>query len=283
MNQAMASKDVTRVAHISDVHILEPRRRSQRVGFGSYDLSTTIVSIGRPLDADERVRKLRRAIATATRSGAQHLVVSGDLTELGSPSQFEAFAEALHDSHVDPSQVTLVPGNHDAYTSGDAWARALDGPLRAFRESSAEKAGKLVDRGSLIFMPIDVTCHQAITRSAGEISEDATRAIEHRIIDPALKNKAIVLVQHHPPFSHKRRAVQWIDGLRGWGRLMDLLTRHSRVQILHGHLHHVVDRIIGIGKSRIFGASATVDDGENARVRIYDMTPDGLESAGIWT
>ena len=44
--------------------------------------------------------------------------VSGDLTEVGEQAEFEQFAAILHDAGFPEDSVTLVPGNHDAYTSG---------------------------------------------------------------------------------------------------------------------------------------------------------------------
>ena len=225
---------------------------------------------------------MERAIATAIRAGADHLVISGDLTEVGADAQFEAFASVLHDSGIPPENVTLVPGNHDAYTSGEAWRRALEGPLRAYRGTAADREGKVVERGDIYFLPVDVSCPQPITRSAGELRPDAATALEARFRDPGLSNKALVVVQHHHPFAHERSTWQWMDGLRGSARLMDSLAKHSNVQVLHGHLHKAVDRIIGLGKSRVLGAPATVDDTEGTpRVRLYELRDGQLEAMGL--
>jgi len=115
-----------RLAHLSDVHLLEPRS-------GVYGLAVQFVSVHRRLDAEARIAKLKRALATAVACGASHVVVSGDLTETGEPAQFELFAEVLHDSGVRPEDVTLVPGNHDAYGGVSAWRRAVEGPLARSR------------------------------------------------------------------------------------------------------------------------------------------------------
>src|ERR1700716_1900115 len=126
-----------RVAHLSDVHMLESR---PSVGT-AYNWSTRLVSYARALEPVARARRLSQALSAAVRSGATHYVISGDLTEIGSDVQFAVFAEALHDSGISPDRITLVPGNHDAYTTPDGWKRALEGPLAAFRASSAAEAG----------------------------------------------------------------------------------------------------------------------------------------------
>jgi 3',5'-cyclic AMP phosphodiesterase CpdA len=257
-----------RIAHLSDMHLLEPRSAGRK-----YSLSARLVSLSRPLEPVARAANLRHALAHARRHGADHVVISGDLTELGEPAQFEQLATTLHESRIAPASITLVPGNHDAYGSPNAWKRALEGPLHAFHASSATNAGKVVDRGGAVFVPIDVSRHQSIARAGGELTEVAAEAVRRCLEDTAHAKKAIVVVQHHPPFGLPRSAWQFLSGLRGYGKLVELLTHNPEVQLLHGHLHHAMDRIVGgLGRARVFGASATVDDkAGHPRVRFYDV------------
>jgi len=276
-----------RIAHLSDVHMLD---RETRRSTARYRFATKAVSLGRPIDPRGRAKKLSRALDAAKASGADHVVISGDLTEVGDETEFDHFAEVLCDAKLPRESVTLVPGNHDAYTSPGAWKKALAGPLAAWAPSSAEEPGKLVERGGVAFLPIDTSCFQSIARSGGEFTRDAALAVERRLVDPALRHKALVLVLHHPPFAkHRNPAWAWIDALRGGREVIDLLMSHPRVQLLHGHMHRVVDRIVGIGKNaaaraRIFGAPATVEDALESmpRVRLYDVRDGALESAGLY-
>jgi 3',5'-cyclic-AMP phosphodiesterase len=262
-----------RVAHLSDVHVLE---RRPGVGDG-YTLRTRLVSYARTLDPQSRLAKLRRSLAAVRESGASHVVITGDLTEIGSEAQFDVFAQALHDSKITPDSVTLVPGNHDAYTSSGGWTRAMSGSLAAFAGGSAGEMGKVVDRGEVVFLPIDASRFQSITRAGGEITSAAADAIEARLRDPWMQRRSVVLVQHHPPFAAHGRVSGWIDGLRGGARLVAIAQRHPNVQILHGHLHKAVD--CHVGACRIFGAPAVVDDREGARVRVYDLKAGVFEAA----
>jgi 3',5'-cyclic AMP phosphodiesterase CpdA len=271
--------------------MLDPEHR--RSG-ARYRLATRCVSMGRPVDPHSRARKLARGLLAAKASGAEHVVISGDLTEMGDPTEFEHFARVLEDAGMREGAVTLVPGNHDAYTSEGSWRRALEGPLRRYASASAGAGaeGTIVDLGAIALLPIDTSFFQSIARSGGAFTRDAARAVEARLADPGLRQKAIVLVMHHPPFErHKTPVARWIDGLRGLTRAVDLLVKHPRLQILHGHLHYVVDRIVdaSVGfvgaarRARIFGAPATVDDAdETPRVRLYDLRDGALESVGLY-
>jgi 3',5'-cyclic AMP phosphodiesterase CpdA len=240
------------------------------------------VSLGRAIDPRRRARKLAHALGVAKSSGAHHVVISGDLTELGDETEFEHFAEILEAAGFDEDCVTLVPGNHDAYTA-NGWKKALAGPLERWRGASAEAPGKVIDRGPVALLPIDTSCFQSVVKAGGEFSPDAARAVESRLMDPALRGKAIVLVLHHAPFVHTKAPLhRFVDGLRGCAHVVDLLMRHRQLQVLHGHLHHVVDRVLGAAETRIFGAPAVCDRTDaGSCVRLYDVRDGALQSAGI--
>jgi 3',5'-cyclic AMP phosphodiesterase CpdA len=281
---------VQRIAQLSDVHLLDKRQ--------TYDFRCRFVSIHRPLDAGSRARKFLDALRLAQRNGAQHIVISGDLTEMGTPTEYEHLAEVLSEAKVDPSTVTLIPGNHDAYTAPDGWKRALAGPLKPYAATSAEEPGKVVERGGVAFLPIDVSKYQSVARSGGELTESTIAALERRFGDPGLANKAVVVVQHHPPFSNPRSPWHFIDGLAGYALMLSMMARHPHIQLMHGHTHRITDRVLSlplrVGEKlrsmaesvralpRVFGAPAIVEDEiGRPRVRLYDLRDGRLESIGL--
>src|SRR5580692_7948712 len=160
----MDAAGMTRIVHLSDAHVLDPRPSRTRSG---WSMQVRFLSIGRPLDAAGRRKKLVRSLDAARRLGANHVVLSGDLTEIGTPGEYETLAEILHDSGIAPEKMTLVPGNHDMYSSTDAWRWALEGPLAAFARTSSLELGKVVEVAGATLVPVDATFHQPVTRSAG--------------------------------------------------------------------------------------------------------------------
>jgi Icc-related predicted phosphoesterase len=260
--------------------MLDARPSRARSG---YSMGHRFLSFGRPLDAVGRRRKLAHALSAARRVGASHVVVSGDLTEIGAPGEFETLAEVLHDSHIAPERITLVPGNHDLYTSADGWRAALAGPLAAFAPTSASEPGRIVECAGVRVMPVDVARHQPVTRSAGWLDDATIETIERRAGDRGLSDRPLVVVQHHPPFVRTTQALQWLDGLVGAARLMHLLETFRHLFVLHGHLHSVVNRVLSCGVARVLGATAIVDDRDAPRVRLYDVREGRLEAAGLVT
>ena len=268
----------TRIAHLSDVHMLDNPPNRDRSG---YSMGHRFLSFGRPLDAEGRRRKLVSALSAARRVGATHMVVSGDLTEIGAPGEFETLAETLHDSGIAPDRITLVPGNHDLYTSPTAWIDALGGPLAAFRRTSAQEPGRVVECAGVRILPLDVARHQPVTRSAGWIDDDSLDVVQHRASDPGLADRPLLVVQHHPPFARMTQPLQWLDGLVGAVRMMGILEAFRHLFVLHGHLHSAVNKVLGCGVARVFGATAIVDDKDAPRVRLYDVRDGILQAAGL--
>lgn len=259
----------TRIAHLSDVHMLAERAPDEGLG---RDLVLRYLNFGRNLCTQERARSFANALREAHKHGADHVVISGDLTETGTSPEFERFAEVLLESPFPAHVITLVPGNHDAYSCPDAWTRALSGPLRPFRETSAHGPNAIVDRGNVKIVPLNVSLHQPITRSSGIFSERAAESLRAQLSDRAFQQVPVVLVQHHPPFAHRLGAWHWVDGLHGHERLSAVLEHAENVTVMHGHLHHTVDRPVA-GRAQSFGAPAIADVHKGgARIRTYEVS-----------
>jgi Icc protein len=255
---------MTRIAHLSDLHLLEDNHRQRGAG-GRLRLS--FLSFGRPLDAHERLGRLERALAAYRASRAEHLVITGDLTEDGRSAQFEALAAVLLESRIDPHEVTLVPGNHDAYQHRSAFSEALRGPLRRFCATSSALAVTVLDDVAIV--PVSTAMFQPITRSAGEIADQQLERV--RVVSGALERsgRAIAVAQHHQPYAYSVPALNWLDGLQNHVSAMGLLRRHRELHVLHGHRHCSIDRRVASDEPpRVFGTTACVDHA--APLRLYE-------------
>jgi Icc protein len=262
-----------RIAHISDLHLLEPDLRRRPA---AERVRLAYLSLLRPIDVHGRMRSAARALETAKTAGFDHLVVSGDLTEDGKPAQFEQAARVLAESGIAPERVTLVPGNHDVYEDAGAWQRALAGPLARYSRTSVADRGRLIDLGEIALVALSTAVHQHWTVSSGLVQGGDLDLIEKHTADPAFRHNAVVLVQHHPPLPERARLVEWIDGLRDYARIAALLARQASLQVLHGHMHKLIDRVLEIGGSlRIFGAPGVVEE-VDPKVRLYETRAGAL-------
>jgi Icc protein len=271
---------MTLLAHISDLHLLE-RSHGKRRGLARQRLA--YLSAGVPLDAEWRIRQAVFAFQTALRMGADHVLVTGDLTEDGDREQFEVVAEVLQRSGLDPDSVTLVPGNHDTYSERDAWTRALEGPLQAFRRTSAP--GAYTQLGAAVIKPLCTTVEgQWFTRSSGSIRREDVHEIRCLASRPELRDQAIVVAQHHPP-TRAFLPIEWLDGVPDAGPLRDLLLERTRVHVLHGHVHRELTRhLCGRSHAQVFSAAAVrLRDpaAPPARVRLYKAEAGKLHEAVV--
>ena len=255
---------MTRIAHLSDLHLIELEHgRRGHVG----RLRLRYLSYGRELAAEARVARFRAALAEYRRSTARRLIVTGDLTEDGTPEQFELFASVLAESGIDPREITLTPGNHDVYADPRGFERALEGPLAPYAATS--RLGELTWVDSLAIVPLSSAIAQHFARSAGLIAREQLSRVAQTAIDLRGSRCTLVMAQHHPPKRHSGKLLQWFDGLQNAHEVEALLEQHTQLHVLHGHWHRTSSLpFLNSGPARVFGASACVE-AENP-LRYYD-------------
>ena len=198
--------------------MLDARPSRDRSG---YSMGHRFLSFGRPLDAVGRRRKLAHALSAARRVGADHVVISGDLTEIGSPGEFETprrgaarlghRARAHHPRPRQPRPLHV--------------ARRLDpGAARAPWRPSRRRAPR--SPGTSSSARVCASCRstsRASSRSRGRPAGSRTTAldvVQRRAADPGLSDRPLLVVQHHPPFVRTTQPLHWLDGLIGAARLM---------------------------------------------------------------
>jgi 3',5'-cyclic AMP phosphodiesterase CpdA len=254
---------MTQVAHLSDLHLLEDNHDERR---GSARRRLAYISLGRPYAPRARRERAAAALASARLSGADHLVLTGDLTEDGTAPQFTILAELLAASGWAPQRVTLVPGNHDAYDGVTAWEQALSGPLAAYRPTST--LGAPVRLAGLTLLPLSTALAQHYTRSIGGFQAGALAGAATLAEETRRAGEALVLAMHHPPRRHPVAPMQWIDGFRDHAAATALLGAHDHLHVLHGHTHEATDHAVRPGAApRIFSTEAVVDGA--APLRLY--------------
>jgi 3',5'-cyclic AMP phosphodiesterase CpdA len=255
---------MTRIAHLSDLHVVE--RDHARRGVAER-VRLRYLSFGRAIDAEGRLARVERALRQAWAARPDHVCITGDLTEDGTDAQFEALAEVLERAEIPPERTTLVPGNHDGYAALDAFDRALDGPLRAYRGTS--RPGAVVEYEGAAVVAVSTLIDQPYTRSAGAVCGAQRARIDAVARARSLGDRAVVVAQHHPPMRHLPPGLQWIDGLDAPASMTALVERHAHLHVLHGHTHTAWDRAVGRRREpQAFCVAAVVED--EAPVRVYE-------------
>ena len=218
-------------AHLSDLHLppLPPVRPWQLAGkrvLGYW-------SWQRKRKHEHRAEVLRALSRDLREQAPDRLCVTGDLTNLGLPEEFARASDWL--ASLGPAErVSLVPGNHDAYTRAAtariaaAWAPWLTG------DDGRAGFPWLRLHGGVAFVGVSTAVPTAPFRATGRVGAAQLRRLRQRLRDAAGQAAIRVLLLHHPPQAGavpRRRALSDASRLRG------VLAEAGCELVLHGHAH----------------------------------------------
>jgi 3',5'-cyclic AMP phosphodiesterase CpdA len=112
-----------RIIQLSDVHVWRYSYNPLHL-FNKRVIGTASLLAGRARRF--RLERLDSVVARVREIAADHLLITGDLTTTALPAEFQDARDALADLLVDPSRVTVIPGNHDRYTDGSVRYRQFE-------------------------------------------------------------------------------------------------------------------------------------------------------------
>ncbi len=273
-----------RLLHMSDLHFQAdcPVRRWPALGWRRVAAQTEFRLLGRRklfLRVEETVAKL---LDEADRLRVDHLVVSGDLTALALPEEFEAASAALGRWR---DRMTIVPGNHDRYTPAAArellferaFERSLVPDLPEHRREGAFPGVKLVGEELAVIGLSSARVPPMPGIAAGLVGAAQLDGLRAALHDPRLSNRAVVLVVHHAPLRPSGRRDMPQHGLWDAPKLLEIAAAAGVAAICHGHIHDRF-RVVGPGKVSIFGAGSSSQAGMEG-YWLLELDRSGLLSA----
>jgi len=220
-----------------------------------------------------------------------HIVLTGDLTHMGLPSEFRQAQEMLQ-SLGPPSKVMVIPGNHDTYVA-TAWERTFrlwsdylaSDADHCFPE--AAKARNIVFptlrvRGPIALIGVSTACPTIPFLATGSIGKVQMKKLENILDETRRRHLLRVVLIHHPPVPG---AVSWRKRLTDQAAFQALLARHGAELILHGHTHRTYlghletpgGRVFSIGVPSASSLGRTAH--RRARYHVFRLirTESGLE------
>lgn len=274
------------LAHLSDPHLgslplptLSQLMSKRCLGYLSWQLRRRPVHEGPVLPAlvdDLRAR------------GPDHIAVTGDITNISLPAEFVHSARWLGELGP-PADVTVIPGNHDAYVAV-AWQQSwalweanmsgvsadLAGPERPVKSAADFPFVRL--RGSVALVGVSTARPMPPHSAAGRVGETQLALMGERLTALGREGVFRVVLIHHPPLpggASPRK--QLIDG----AAFRAVIERTGAELVLFGHTH-----VSGLGKLAtpnghapaigVPSASARPHRGkDHARYHLY-----GIEAAG---
>ena len=225
-----------RIAHISDPHlgplpaiIPGSLRVKQRLGHLNWQRN--------------RAHAFDDAIVAAIVDDIQaakpdHIAVTGDLINLGLPAEVEA-ARSWLDTLGPPDKVSVIPGNHDAYTgASDAHTRTCWAPFMEGDHGAQARAGArfpyLRRRGEVALIGISTGIVTAPLMATGMVDEEQLTGLATLLQTAQDQALCRVVMIHHPP---DNGACPWHKRLRDADAFRDVVATWGAEVILCGHNH----------------------------------------------
>lgn len=274
-----------RLAHISDVHLgpLPPvtyrQLASKRI--------TGYVNWQRNRSKTFHDGALGAIVADMKQAAPDHVAVTGDLMNLALGEEIKIATKWL-EMLGDPNDISVVPGNHDAYVPG-----ALAKACLAWRPWTAGEHGWAKTnkngfpyvrvRGRMAIIGVSSARASAPFLATGSFSEEQARRLGRILDRAAAEGLCRVIMIHHPPVrgadpAHKR--------LYGIGTFQKTLRKHGAELVLHGHTHLPTLNWIP-GKARHFvpvvGVAAAGESAGHAKpLAQYNLFEVSTRDDGTW-
>ena len=289
----MTEKNFFTLAHLSDAHLCsltELRFReliNKRIlGYFSWRLHRHAVH------RDDVLAALVRDLHTLN---PDHIVITGDLTHLGTPSQFRMAQQFLHRLGP-PEKVTVIPGNHDAYVRSawnDTFARWAEymvsdekKPPDQLRANLPIEFPCLRVRGRVAVIGVSTAQPSAPFLAVGSIGSPQLQRLEKMLTELGRRHLFRVVLIHHPPVSG---VVKWRKRLTDAAAFRAMVNRCGAELVLHGHVHRNSFKYLNTTVNRVPvisvpSASALSQNPERrARYHVYHIDPSSRGLDVLWS
>jgi 3',5'-cyclic AMP phosphodiesterase CpdA len=280
-----------RFAHLSDLHALDLQGVSP-LRFFNKRLAGWI-NLMRKRKKAHPVALLDALCDDVNAQALDHVVITGDLSNLSLESELQRARAAIDRITLGPREVSVIPGNHDVYVWEAYFRRHFDRIFAPYALGDDAPEGSLPTypfvrvRGDVAFIGTSTARPSPPPLADGRLGARQLQAVEERLL--ALRGKFRVLLIHHPPLP---QSLDLLRALRDRKALHAVLRRVGCELVLHGHEHRDLRGelpgpdgpipIIGVG-------SSTYDDqrkgaprlDRRARYNIYTVERSPATASGF--
>ena len=220
-------------AHMSDPH--NPLTPNVKIGALFNKRLLGYLSWHRKRHLRHRPEVLAAMMKDINATAPDHVIVSGDLTNIALPDEFRASRVWLEQVGI-PHDVTVIPGNHDAYIKVPfdlgigQWTPWMLG------DDETEVSFPFVrQRGPVVFIMLTTANPTPPLSASGTLGKQQLAKLE--VFLNAWRGKDVfrVVVLHHPPEDYPTKPRK---ALRDRAAFREVLSRTGAELVLHGHQHH---------------------------------------------
>lgn len=235
-----------KIAHLSDLHVLNldnavPMRLFNKRFTGWANLRLKRGHRHKP-------EPVQRALASLRDLSVDHLVITGDLSNLALEGEFDRVRDLIvEESGLPDSAISIVPGNHDVYTRGSHRKNRFATWFGRFLKSDVDLGEGVYPfvhlRGPLAIIGLSTAVPQLPFVAAGRLGVAQINALTRLLLSPELRGKTPIILQHHPVDNPANRLKSMLEGL--WDADAELRAFGERdAFILHGHWHKRLRRTV---------------------------------------
>lgn len=223
--------DTFTLAHLSDPHL--PPLPAARLRDLAGKRALGYLNWTRNRHKYHRREVLDALVADMQAQRPDHIAVTGDLVNLALEAEFTP-AQAWLESIGTPQQVTVVPGNHDAYVR--ATRHHFTGTFEQYLRGDAATSGTsfpfLRRRGPLALIGVSSAVPTLPLMATGRLGRAQLDALDRELAQLPPDEAFRVLLVHHPLYSTSR-----MKRLTDSKALRAVLKRRGAELVLHGHDH----------------------------------------------
>ena len=275
-----------RFAHISDLHLCTKHKR-------------------------ENISKIKKLIRHSLDNGAQHFVITGDISDNADERDFNILKEILIKNDIYKSdKTTIVIGNHDIFGGPQTANDIINFPTKCMNVNYQEKVEKFINHFKELFentiraheelyfpflkelknvVLVGLNTNAEYSRfknpfaSNGHISKTQKQFLKSLLSKSEFKEKVKIVLSHHHFYpknvaSYSSESSMWnkVENytmkLRGKKKLIKLFLESNVKLVLHGHSHEMKEYFRdGI---RFVNAGGSVDNNkEEASLFLIDAFP----------
>jgi 3',5'-cyclic AMP phosphodiesterase CpdA len=268
------------LAHLSDPHLapLPAPRLAELIG----KRITGYINWQRSRRFIHDPAVLAKIVADVRAQAPGHVAVTGDLTNIALPEEFMR-GRAWLASLGAPADVTVIPGNHDAYVRAAAaepercWGEYMRGDERQSGGFPFVRR-----RGPLALIGLSTALPTAPFMATGRLGGAQLKRLGETLGALAREKVFRVVLIHHPPVSQAKRHKLLTDA----AEFLRVIGAHGAELVLHGHDHlHMINWLAGPNGARVPAVgvpSASAAWGMSKDAAAYNLYAiDG--APGAWT
>jgi 3',5'-cyclic AMP phosphodiesterase CpdA len=251
------------IAHLSDVHLgpMPPvpwRHLNLKRALGWINWHKGRRDVQRPEVADRLVADIRR-------QKPDHVAVGGDLVNIGLPSEYVRALTWL-ESVGTPRQVSLVPGNHDIYTTlrGDPGHERW----RAFMTSDVAVPGAvggfpyLRRFGDVALIGLNSAVPTPPAIATGRLGPEQIEAARRLLMQLAYEGKFRMVMIHHPPLPGQAKRGRELTDAEDFASMLET----TGVELVaHGHNHRTMEAWVRMQSGKTYAPVVGVASGSAAK------------------